>query len=194
MGKKTASSPSTPEFTSSVCGSQWDLFIASWMNKSYIFVEQSLGAYQKQPKKHVLPLHDSKYTSGVNACYNPSDGQIRLSRLAVEGESGVTLEKITHELIHASLSDFPEGDPFYEEGAVDYMVLVMAHSPFWEPYRSAMVTAARRNLELRRDRALKTRTDYTAKRWYGACFMAETYGPWIVERFREKKLTGELVW
>jgi hypothetical protein len=107
---------------------------------------------------------------------------------------GITLEKVTHELIHASLAAFPEGDPFYEEGFVDYSTWLMAHAPAWGIYSKAMVEAANFNIKCRRDRAIKTQTDYDAKRWAGGLYAATTFGPWVITRLRMKKLEGNFTW
>jgi hypothetical protein len=104
------------------------------------------------------------------------------------------LEKLCHELTHASLNDFPEGDPFYEESNADYSVWVMAHAPWWEPHRDAMVKAAAHNIAVRRDRAMRGLSDYDKKRWAGGVFCATAYGPWILSKLRMAKTEGNLQW
>lgn len=181
-------------FSSQICGNEWDRFIETWAEKAYRFVAQALGPYQKEPLTGILPLDDGSHAAGANASFEPATGQIRLSPSVVMGKPGITLEKITHELIHASLNDFPEGDPFYEESIVDYSVWVMAHAPFWGVYSQAMVEAADFNIRCRRDRAMRTRTDYDRKRWAGGVCAAMIYGPWVVTQFRQKKIDNDLTW
>lgn len=182
------------QFTSNICGNEWDRFIEQWAAISYAFVGHALGPYAKEPIPTILPLPDGAHCSGANASFEPDSGQIRLSPSVIQGKPGITLEKITHELVHASLAGFPEGDPFYEEGFVDYSVWVMAHAPAWGVYGQAMVEAANFNIKCRRDRALKTQTEYDAKRWSGGLFAATAYGPWIVTKLRYRKLEGNLTW
>jgi len=181
-------------FTCNICGSEWDRFIEQWATISYTFVAHALGPYATEPLPTILPLTDGAHCSGANASFEPGSGQIRLSPSVVAGKPGITLEKITHELIHASLAAFPEGDPFYEEGFVDYSVWIMAHAPAWGIYGKAMIEAADFNIKCRRDRAMKTQTDYDAKRWAGGLFAATAFGPWVVTRLRMKKLAGDLTW
>lgn len=188
---KTASEK---RFVSNICGNDWDRFIEEWAAKSYHFVGQALGPFQREPLPEILPLEDGAHTAGANASFDPFSGQIRLSPSVVMGKPGITLEKITHELVHASLNDFPEGDPFYEEGFVDYSVWVMGHAPAWGIYSQAMVEAADFNIRCRRDRAMKDLSDYDRKRWAGGMFCAAMHGPWIVTKLRYRKIEGDLRW
>lgn len=181
-------------FTTSICGNDWDRVIESWATIAYSFVEQALGPYQKEPLREILAVSDGAHAAGANASFEPMTGRIRLCSSVVDGRMGTLLEKITHELLHASLNDFPEGDPFYEESYVDYSVWVMAHAPIWGSHRNEMVEAAAFNIECRRDRAFKTSTDYDRKRWAGGVFVNYAHGPWIVARLRQKKIDGDLTW
>lgn len=183
-----------PKFTSSICGSDWDRFIELWAPKCYTFVAQALGPYAREPQCQILGIHDGAHSSGVNASFQPDNGQIRLAASVIENQPGTTLEKLTHELVHASLAAFPEGDPFYEEGFVDYSVWVMAHAPIWGEYQEDMVRAAAFNIECRRDRAMRDLADYDRKRWAGGTFCAFAHGPWIVARLRTRKTEGNLTW
>lgn len=181
-------------FSSNICGNEWDRFIEQWAAVSYAFVAHALGPYAVEPLPTILPLSDGAHCSGANASFEPASGQIRLSPSVVQGKPGITLEKITHELVHASLAAFPEGDPFYEEGQVDYAVWIMAHAPAWGAFSKPMAEAADFNIKCRRDRAAKTQTDYDAKRWAGGMYAATVFGPWIVTRLRMKKLEGNFTW
>lgn len=187
---RVASAP----FVSNICNSPWDRFIEQWAGRCYTFVAQALGPYHKEPLRVILPLEDGLHSSGANASFEPATGQIRLSPSIVEGHPGITLEKLTHELIHASLNDFPEGDEFWEEGVVDYSTWVMAHAPVWGQYRNAMIDAAAFNIACRRDRAMKSLSEYDAKRWAGGLYAATAFGPWIVTRLALRKREGNLSW
>jgi hypothetical protein len=132
--------------------------------------------------------------AGANASFNIQTGQIRLGR-HVEGNPGMTLEKLTHEMIHGSLAQFPEGDVFFEEGTVDYSVYVLAHAPIWGRYRDQMIEAAAYNIECRRERAQHEESDeYDRKRWAGGLFTSTLYGPRIITRLLRKKIVGNLTW
>lgn len=183
-----------PKFKSQICASSWDRFIEEWATRCYVFVAQALGPYATEPKAEILSIHDGAHSGGANASFQPDNGQIRLSSSIVANKPGITLEKLTHELTHASLAAFPEGDPFYEEGFVDYSVWVMAHAPIWGEHRQDMINAAAFNIECRRDRALRDTSDYDRKRWAGGLFCSLTHGPWIVSRLKLRKAGGELQW
>lgn len=188
--RKTASQ----RFTSTICGNEWDRFIEQWATIAYAFVAHALGPFATEPLPVILALPDGAHCSGANASFEPGTGQIRLSPSVVVGKPGLTLEKLTHEIIHASLAAFPEGDPFYEESQVDYSTWLMAHAPAWGAYGPAMVEAANFNIKCRRERAQKTHTDYDAKRWAGGVYAATTYGPWLITRLRAKKMVGDFTW
>jgi hypothetical protein len=181
-------------FTTEICGNEWDRFIEEWATKCYVFVAEALGPYQQEPRSEILAIHDGAHSGGANASFQPDNGQIRLSASIVEHKPGTTLEKLTHELVHASLAGFPEGDPFTEEGAVDYSVWVMAHAPIWEPFRTEMIEAAAFNIECRRDRAMRDLSDYDRKRWAGGLFYNMAHGPWIVPRLKLRKAEGNFFW
>jgi hypothetical protein len=181
-------------FESHICGNEWDRFIEASALKCYRFIQECLGPFQREPLSLILPISDGFHASGANASFEPATGQIRLCPDYVLGRAGTTLEKICHEMTHASLNDFPEGDPFYEEGAVDYSVWVMAHAPWWEPYRKEMIEAAAHNIAMRRERAVKDLSDYDRKRWAGGLFYATVHGPWILSKLRMAKAEGSLKW
>jgi len=181
-------------FSTSICSPEWNHFIEEWAPKCYNFVAQALGPYQQEPMQEILAIHDGAHSGGANASFQPDNGQVRLSPSIVEGKPGTTLEKLTHEFMHASLAGFPEGDPFTEEGAVDYSVWVMAHAPFWGQYQQEMIDAAAYNIECRRDRAMKDLSEYDRKRWAGGLFYSLAYGPWIVTRLKLRKAEGNFTW
>jgi hypothetical protein len=185
---------STVKFTSKICGNEWDRFIEEAAEKCYHFVLHALGPFQKEPLREIHAIADGAHAAGVNASFDPETGQVCLCPSIVQDRPGTTLEKLTHELTHASLALFPEGDPFYEEGFVDYSVWVMAHAPIWEPHRESMIEAASTNIEFRRDRALRNLTDYDRKRWAGGLFCGLMHGPWIVTKLRGKKRETDFRW
>lgn len=185
----------TRQFTSHVCGGDhWDGFIEHWASVCYGFVLEALGPYATEPGSTILPLSDPLHSAGANASFEIHSGQVRLSPSVVRGKPGITLEKLTHEFIHGSLAAFPEGDPFYEEGFVDYSVWVMAHAPVWGVYRRPMIEAAAFNIKCRRDRALRDLSDYDRKRWAGGLFCSTMHGPWIIAKLRTRKAEGDLRW
>lgn len=187
---KTASE----SFRCNICGSDWDRFIETAAGRIYTFVQEALGPYQQEPLRTILAVEDGFHSSGANASFEPATGQVCLCPTYVEGKPGITLEKLTHEFLHASLNDFPEGDPFYEEGVVDYSTWVLAHAPYWGPHRKDMIEAAAYNIKCRRDRALRDLSDYDRKRWAGGLFCATMHGPWIISKLRMAKAENNLQW
>ncbi len=181
-------------FETNVCGDNWDRFIEKSANKCHVFLQECLGPFQKDPLPVILPIEDGFHSAGANASFQPATGQIRLCADYVRGRPGTTLEKLCHEMVHASLNDFPEGDPFYEEGFVDYSVWCISHAPYWEPYRQEMIEAADHNIAMRRDKAMRDLSDYDRKRWAGGLFCATTHGPWILSKLRMAKAEGNLTW
>lgn len=183
------------QFRSLVFGgdSDWDRFLEHWAGVSYDLVEASLGPYGKEPLPTILPLEEGMKMSGAMASFSPGSGQIRISSDCA-GDPGMILEKITHELIHGSLALFPEGDPFTEEGQVDFSTWILAHSPVWDPYREDMKKAAKYNIQKRLVRAIQTGSDYDRKRWAGGMFASKAYGENIIGRLRKKKEEGDLTW
>jgi len=174
-------------------GNSWNHFVNEWAPTIYTFVQAALGPYGTQPLPDILPLEEGMVAAGANASFNIQTGQIRLGR-HVEGNAGMTLEKLTHEMIHGSLALFPEGDAFYEEGFVDYSVYVLAHAPIWRRYRNQMIEAAAYNIECRRDRAMRELSDWDRKRWAGGVFASLARGPHIISGLRSKKAEGNFTW
>ena len=194
MMRLAADAPVGKPFSCDVFGSEWDQFVDHWAPKIHSFVFTALGPYGKSPAPVILPIEDGFHIAGANASFSPATGQICLGA-HMEGQPGVTLEKLTHEMIHASLAEFPDdGDPFYHEGVADYGTWVMAHAPYWGCYREAMIKAAADNIRNRRERMLRTDNDYDRKRWAGGIFMATAYGPYVITRYRQRKLDHNLTW
>jgi hypothetical protein len=50
------------------------------------------------------------------------------------------------------------------------------------------------NIRNRRDRALKTGSDYDRKRWAGGVYAMTMHGPFVVASLRMKKEEGNLTW
>jgi hypothetical protein len=182
-------------FTSHVFepGDPWNEFIELWAPRVFEFVESALGPYGRAPLPDILAMADGFHASGATASFSPDSGQVTLCQ-SVKGKPGQTLEKLTHEFTHGSLNDFPEGDPFYEEGFVDYSVWVMAHAPVWEPYRQDMIAAAAFNIKQRRERAMKDISDWDRKRWAGGLFASLSKGPFIIAQLRMRKMEGNYTW
>jgi hypothetical protein len=181
------------KFQSQVCGNEWDVFIEQMADKCYKFLQECLGPFQKEPLPIILPMGDGFHMSGANASFSPSTGQIELCARYIYNKPGTTLEKVCHELLHANLNDFPEGDPFYEEGYIDYSIWVIAHSPWWEPHRDDMIKAAAHNIHVRKEKAIHDLSDYDRKRWAGGIYCSLTHGPWILSKLRAAK-TEDLQW
>jgi hypothetical protein len=180
-------------FRCMVFGSPWDQFVEEWAPKVCTYVEEVLGPYGTEPLPTIQRLADGAHMSGATASFNMSTGQVSLCT-SVEGNPGQTLEKLTHEFIHGSLSEFPSVDPFYDEGAVDYSTWVMAHGPVYGWLRDATVAAAEFNISMRRERAMKNLSDYDRKRWAGGTFYHFALGPMILHRLRMKKAEGDFTW
>lgn len=187
---RTAAGP----FRCAICRSDWDRFVETWAPICYAFVKEALAGYHTEPLPEVLALSDAAHSAGANASFDILSGQVRLCPSYVEGKPGVTLEKLTHEFTHGALAGFPEGDPFYEEGFVDYSVWVMAHAPIWGEFRKPMIEAAAYNIACRRDKALRDLSDYDRKRWAGGLFCSTMHGPWIISKLRMRKVEGDLRW
>jgi hypothetical protein len=172
---------------------EWNAWIEHWAPIIHDFVGHALGPFGREPLPEILKMHDAEHSAGATASFEPATGQIRLST-SVEGKAGQTLEKLTHEMIHGSLAQFPEGDPFYEEGEVDYSVWVLAHAPVWGEHRDDMIEAAAFNIKMRRERAMRVGSDWDRKRWAGGLHASLAYGPFIIARLKHKKMEGDYTW
>jgi len=181
------------KFTSRVFGNAWDGFVEEWAPIILSFVEEALGPYGTRPLPTILKLSEGMHAAMATASFSLATGQVHLSDSTV-GKPGQILEKLTHEFVHGSLAQFPEGDPFYEEGEVDYTTWCLAHAPVWKNHRESMIAAAELNIRLRRERAFTTGTDYDRKRWAGGMHAMMAYGPLIIGRLRNKKLAGDFTW
>ncbi len=193
MLKQASGAIPTREFTCRFYPPVWNAFVELWAPKIHAFVEDALGPYGTQPNPEIHPLSDGFHMACANASFDLMSGQICLGTHLVD-EPGATLEKLTHEMLHGSLSRFPEGDPFYEEGWIDYSTWILAHAPIWGSYRDDMIHAAANNIRNRRERALKTGTDYDRKRWSGGLYAMVAYGPYIIPMLRQRKAEGNFTW
>ncbi len=171
----------------------WNLFVEEWAPIIHAFVEQALGPYGTEPRSEILGLEPGMHISGATASFDMMSGQARICQ-SVQGKPGQTLEKLTHEFTHGSLSQFPDGDPFYEEGFVDFGTWVMSHAPIWEPHRKDMIAAAEFNIEHRRERAFHDLSDYERKRWAGGLYASLVRGPYLLSGLRMKKLENNFTW
>ena len=180
-------------FSCQVFGSEWDQFVEHWCPRIHHFLLQAIGPYGTNPLPTILPLEEGMHSAGATASYNLMTGQIRLSS-SVESKAGQTLEKLTHEMVHGSLAQFPSEDCFYDEGFVDYSTWVLAHAPVWGALRDDMITAASLTIQIRRDRAMLDQSDYDRKRWAGGLFASLSRGPHIISTLRPRKMEGNLYW
>jgi hypothetical protein len=184
---------SSKNFKSQVFGSSWDQFVEQWAPVAHQLVLETLGPYGTEPLPLIKRLPVGAHSSGATASFNMMTGQVHLCT-SIEGRPGQTLEKLTHEFLHGSLSQFPEGDPFYEEGYVDYSTWVLAQSPVWGEHKEAMIQAASYNIAQRRERALKGGNDYDRKRWAGGVHAMMAYGPWLLSTLLNRKNERSYVW
>jgi hypothetical protein len=168
-------------------------FVEHWAPIIYDFLGHALGPYGKEPLPEILLMPDGQHSAGATASFDPNSGQVRLCT-SVDGKPGQILEKMTHEFTHGSLALFPEGDPFYEEGFVDYSVWVMAHAPVWAEHREQMIEAAAFNIKMRRERAMLDLADWDRKRWAGGLYAALSRGPFIIGSLRHRKAEGNYSW
>lgn len=172
---------------------EWNTFVEAWAPRIHAFVEQALGPYGTEPLPDIHALEPGMHISGATASFDMMSGQVSICP-SVEGKAGQTLEKLTHEFTHGSLSQFPEGDPFYEEGFVDYSTWVMSHAPYWGENRELMIQAAEFNIEHRRERAFHDLSDYERKRWAGGLYAMLVRGPYLLSGLRLRKLEGNYTW
>lgn len=193
MLRSASDATTRKRFTCNIYPDHWNSFVELWSPRIHAFVEDALGPYGTEPKQEILPLSDGFHMACANASFDLVSGQICLGTHLFD-QPGPTLEKLTHEMIHGSLSQFPEGEAFYEEAAADYGTWVLAHAPIWEPYRTEMIEAAANNIRNRRERALKTGNDYDRKRWAGGVWMMHAYGPYVISVFRQRKAEQNLTW
>ncbi len=192
---RTASEKTTGRrtFVCQFLSPEWNEFVEHWTPIIYDFVGHALGPYGREPLPEILKMPDGQHSAGATASFEPGSGQVRLCS-SVDGKPGQTLEKLTHEFTHGSLALFPEGDPFYEEGFVDYSVWVMAHAPVWGELGPAMIEAAAFNIKMRRERALLDLSDWDRKRWAGGLYAALSRGPFVIASLRHKKSEGNYTW
>jgi hypothetical protein len=181
------------QFKSLVFGSASDEFVEDWTSRIYSYLVQALGPFGTEPIPVIHPMSDGMHMSGATASFDIQSGQICLCP-SVEGNPGQILEKLTHELTHGSYSQFPSGDPFYDEGAVDFSTWVLVHAPIYEPYRQQAIDAAAYNIKMRRERALRDNSDYDRKRWAGGTFYSMFIGPMLIHRMKMRKAEGNFTW
>jgi len=181
------------KFECAAFGSEWDRFVETWMPTLYDFVAQALGPYGREPLPTILRMEDGMHMSGATASFHMGTGQIHICQ-SVEGNPGQTLEKLTHELVHGALAQFPSVDPFYDEGAVDYSTWVLAHAPIYGNLRERVIASASFNIKMRRERAMRDLSDYDRKRWAGGLFYNLSHGPMLLAKLRMKKEAGDFTW
>lgn len=184
---------STKTFTSQVFGTETDLFLEEWASKIYGYLVEALGPFGTEPLETIIPMSEGMHMSGATASFDMQSGQISLCS-STEGNPGQILEKITHELVHGSYSQFPSNDVFYDEGAVDFSTWILVHAPIYGIYRQQAIDAAAFNIKMRRERAMKNSSDYDRKRWAGGVFYSMFLGPMLIHRMKMKKAEGDFTW
>lgn len=192
---RTASLRARPakEFKSLVFNSESDQFVEEWASKIHSYLIEALGPFGREPLPTILPMSYGTHMSGGTASFDLGSGQITLCS-SVEGNPGQILEKLTHEMVHGQYAQWPSDDAFYDEGAVDYSTWVLVHAPIYEPYRQQAIDAASYNIQMRRERAMRSLSDYDRKRWAGGVFAMMAYGPMVLHRMRMKKAEGDYTW
>jgi hypothetical protein len=183
----------TSKFKCLAFNSDWNKFVEEWAPKVHNYLLGALGPFGTEPLPTILPMSDGMHMSGATASFDMVSGQVRLCS-SVDGNPGQTLEKLTHEFVHGSYSQFPSEDVFYDEGMVDYSTWLLAHAPIFGEYRQQMIDAAAYNIKMRRERAKTTNTDYDRKRWAGGCFASMFLGPQLIHRMKMKKAEGDYTW
>jgi len=173
--------------------SEWDQFVENWVPILHSFLIEALGPFGREPLPIITQLSDGAHMSGATASFNMGTGQVQICQ-SVEGNPGQTLEKLTHELVHGSLAQFPSIDPFYDEGFVDYSTWVLCHAPIYGELRDQAVAAAAYNISMRRERAMRDLSDYDRKRWAGGVFVNFAFGPMVLHKLRMKKAEGDFTW
>jgi len=184
---------SSKQFKSLVFGSESDRFVEEWVPRIYSYLIQALGPFGTEPLPTIHPMSDGMHMSGATASFDMQSGQVSLCP-SVEGNPGQILEKLTHELVHGSYSQFPSNDPFYDEGYVDFSTWVLVHAPIYGGYRQQAIDAAAYNIKMRRERAMRNNSDYDRKRWAGGTFASMFLGPMLIHRMKMKKSEGDFTW
>ena len=173
---------------------EWCTFVQDWASRIHPFVETLFGPYGTEPHTVIEALPVSAKAIGASASFDMSSGQITLCP-SMEGDPGRTLEKLTHELLHGSFSDFPSVDPFYDEGFVDYTTLLLSSAPIYRDLGPAMQKSALGNIERRRQKGLAAgSSDYDRKRAMGAIFAKMAYGTQVVAHLRTQKMNRTFQW
>jgi len=171
---------------------EWNGFVEQWAPVAYRLILQALGPFDMEPGIEIVRMSDGMVAAGANASFDPSTGRVTLSWTMLR-DPGMTLEKVTHEFVHASLRNFPD-DIFYDEGYVDYSTWLLAHAPLWGEHRQAMIDSAAANIRMRRERAMLDQSDMDRKRWAGGLFAMLSKGPHLLAVLRQKKLEGNRTW
>lgn len=194
--ERASSTPLTPwEAHCQVFSPEWNSFVVKWAGKIKPFLEEVLGPYGTEPLPHILPLNVMAIGKvPPSASFDMSTGQIQLTA-AMEGDPGRTLEKLTHEMVHGSLSQFPSEDEFYDEGFVDYSTLLLSAAPIYGPFGPAMAKSAQGNLFRRIKQGKQAdATIYDQRRASGSIHAKLTYGQGLLEHLRNQKLARTYEW
>lgn len=196
LSKASAATPKVPWVAyCTVFSPTWNAFVIEWAGKIKPFIEEALGPYGTEPLPHILPL--GSYNVGKvapSASFDMGTGQIELTH-EMEGDAGRTLEKLTHEMIHGSLSLFPSDDEFYDEGFVDFSTLLLSSAPIYGDLGILMRRSAQQNLARRVKMGLvPNATRYDFRRASGAIHAKLTYGSGLIEHLRDQKMNETFEW
>lgn len=173
----------------------WNLFVESWAAKIHPMLLDVLGPYGTEPHPHILPLNVMALGKvAPSASFDMDSGQIQLTP-AMEGDAGRTLEKLTHEMVHGSLANFPSEDEFFDEGFVDFSVLLLSEQPVYGDLGPLMKRSAQQNLARRIKMGMAPNaTRYDFRRASGAIHAKLTYGHGLIEHLRNQKLNQTFEW
>lgn len=180
-------------FKSIAFDSHWDGVVERFAPICADIVVDRLGDWGTIPLEIIEPLENHLHTKlGVNASFDLLSGQISLHPY-MDGDLGTTLEKLTHEMVHGALSQFPQEDEFYDEGYVDYSVLILSRTGLYREFGKSMERAARYNLSHRAQLA-KGEDTYHHRRWAGARHAHHRYGDQILNVLKDKKTDRDFNW
>jgi hypothetical protein len=173
----------------------WNAFVVHWAGKIKPFLELVLGPYGTEPASRILPLRAIVVGNvAPSASFDMVTGQIELTP-SMEGDPGRTLEKLTHEMLHGSLSRFPSDDEFYDEGFVDLSTLLLSQASIYGELGPLMEKSARGNLVRRIKSGMQPNANpYDRRRACGAIHAKLTYGAGLIQHLRTQKMNGTFEW
>lgn len=171
---------------------RWNAFVGQWASVAYDLVLDATGPFDREPDSVIERAPEQNYQhSGFTGMY--LEGQIYLHP-SLQDDPGKTVLLMTHEMLHASLQDFPPEETFYVEGFADYATMLLALRDEWGPMAQDIRWASKKLVEFRKGQALKCRCDTDAKRWAGFVFAGAAYGPDILSALKISKTLNPRSW